>query len=54
MTGINSNFGDTATIDGRNLLLSIPFCQEFEGVASGSEPTTVTSKTACLGADGQL
>ncbi|EHK97044.1 Pectin lyase-like protein [Glarea lozoyensis ATCC 20868] len=54
LVGINSNFGDTATLDGSKITSVKTVCQEFEGTTPGNEPATVDTKTSCLGADGQL
>lgn len=46
LAGINSNFGDTAIIT-NSLLTSVDsVCTTFEGVASGSEPMTLTENEA--------
>ncbi|KAH6861100.1 hypothetical protein J4E91_007542 [Alternaria rosae] len=43
LAGINPNFGDTATIDATNCASSVKvICEEFKGVASGSEPESVS------------
>jgi len=55
LTGINSNFGDTATITDTKATSVKEICTRFEGVASGSEPTEIWSRadgTDCiLGSD---
>jgi hypothetical protein len=51
LAGINPNFGDTATIDGTNCATSVEtICEEFQGVASGSEPKSVSTgpSDACI------
>ena len=42
--GINSNFGDTATIDGATCASSVKeICEEFEGTTPGNEPKSVST-----------
>ncbi len=47
LAGINSNFGDTATITNSKASGVKEICTRFQGVESGSEPTEIGS-----GADG--
>lgn len=49
LVGVNGNFGDTATITNSALTSVDEVCTNFKGVASGSEPTEVSS-----GADGSV
>lgn len=49
VAGVNGNFGDTATITNSKLSSVKEVCTNFKGVASGSEPTEVSS-----GADGSV
>lgn len=42
LTGINSNFGDTATITGTCASNVKTICEEFKGVKKGSEPSSVS------------
>ena len=57
VAGINSNYGDTATISGSCGSSVKNVCQEFKGidkkVTSGDSPK-LTTKNACLGAQGKL
>ncbi|KAF3039596.1 hypothetical protein E8E12_009379 [Didymella heteroderae] len=54
LIGINSNFGDEATISG-SCGVTKNVCQEYKGVNKGSGSSSkVDSKTACKGAQGQL
>ncbi|CAN8105917.1 unnamed protein product [Discula destructiva] len=41
IAGINSNFGDTAKISGLKATGVEEICERFEGVESGSEPTSI-------------
>jgi hypothetical protein len=44
LVGINSNFGDTATIDGVTCASSVKeICEEFEGTTPGNEPKSVST-----------
>lgn len=54
LIGINSNFGDTATISGSCGSTKM-VCQEYKGVNKGSGSSSkVSTKNACLGAQGKL
>ncbi|KAG9121680.1 hypothetical protein FRC07_002275 [Ceratobasidium sp. 392] len=48
IAGINSNYGDTATIDTASLKLTSvkSICDTYKGNSSGDEPTKLTSNTA--------
>ncbi|KAF2714502.1 polysaccharide lyase family 3 protein, partial [Pleomassaria siparia CBS 279.74] len=50
LVGINPNFGDTATITNSCITNTDKICTEFKGVASGSEPTELTSgiSSSCI------
>lgn len=44
LAGINSNYGDTATISSDNCATSVKeICTEFEGNDTGDEPTEISS-----------
>lgn len=44
LAGINSNFGDTATIDSTTCATDVDeICEEFKGVPSGGEPSSVST-----------
>ncbi|KAH7080410.1 pectate lyase-domain-containing protein [Paraphoma chrysanthemicola] len=50
LVGINSNFGDTATIDSATCATSVKeVCEEFEGTTPGNEPKSISTgpSTAC-------
>ncbi|KAH7388678.1 pectate lyase-domain-containing protein [Pyrenochaeta sp. MPI-SDFR-AT-0127] len=50
LVGINSNFGDTATIDSSTCATSVKeICEEFEGTTPGNEPKAISTgpSTAC-------
>ncbi|RYP72623.1 hypothetical protein DL771_004118 [Monosporascus sp. 5C6A] len=54
LVGINSNYGDTATISG-SCGVSKKVCQEYKGVNKGNGSSSKVSTTAnCLGAQGKL
>jgi pectate lyase len=54
LVGINSNYGDTATISG-SCGRSKKVCQEYKGVKKGSGSSSkLSSNSACLGAQGKL
>jgi pectate lyase len=54
LVGINSNYGDTATISG-SCGRSKKVCQEYKGVNKGSGSSSkLSSNSACLGAQGKL
>jgi len=57
VAGINSNYGDTATISGSCGTGVKSVCQEFKGIdkkiTSGESPK-VDTEAACLGAQGKL
>ncbi|RYP05526.1 hypothetical protein DL765_009815 [Monosporascus sp. GIB2] len=54
LVGINSNYGDTATISG-SCGVSKKVCQEYKGVSKGNGSSSKVSTTAnCLGAQGKL
>ncbi|ORY56999.1 pectate lyase [Pseudomassariella vexata] len=54
LVGINSNYGDTATISG-SCGISKKVCQEYKGVSKGSGSSTKVTTTAnCKGAQGLL
>ncbi|CZT03092.1 related to Probable pectate lyase E [Rhynchosporium agropyri] len=56
IAGINSNYGDTATISGSCGSSVKNVCQEFKGVDKSQkiESPKLTTKNACLGAQGKL
>lgn len=44
LAGINSNFGDTASVDGNTCAKSVKkICTEFEGTVPGKEPKEIRS-----------
>ena len=50
LAGINSNFGDTATIDTATCATGVKtICEEFKGTTPGNEPDSVSTgpSTAC-------
>jgi len=50
LAGINSNFGDTATIDEATCATDVKeICEEFKGTTPGNEPESVSTgpSTAC-------
>ncbi|PVI05953.1 polysaccharide lyase family 3 protein [Periconia macrospinosa] len=49
LVGINSNFGDTATITGTCATSVSTVCEEFKGTTPGNEPSSVSKgpSTAC-------
>lgn len=54
LVGINSNYGDVATISG-SCGVSKKVCQEYKGVSKGSgESAKVTTTANCRGAQGNL
>lgn len=54
LVGINSNYGDVATISG-SCGVSKKVCQEYVGVTKGNGKSEKTSTTAsCKGAQGTL
>jgi len=54
LIGINSNFGDTATISG-SCGTTKAVCKEYKGVNKGSgESTKLTTNDKCYGAQGKL
>lgn len=54
LVGINSNYGDTATVS-NSCGVSKKVCQEYKGVTKGSGSSAKVSTTAnCKGAQGQL
>lgn len=54
LVGINSNYGDTATISG-SCGRSKKVCQEYKGVTKGQgESSKVSTTNSCLGAQGKL
>jgi pectate lyase len=54
LVGINSNYGDTATISG-SCGKSKKVCQEYKGVTKGNGSSSKVSTTgSCLGAQGKL
>jgi hypothetical protein len=57
LTGINSNYGDTATVSGSCGSGVKKVCQEYKGIdkktTSGDSPK-LSSTSACLGAQGKL
>ena len=54
LVGINSNFGDVATIDGTCGVGKKP-CQEYKGVPKGNEEAIkVPTNANCRGAQGKL
>lgn len=56
VVGINSNYGDTATISGSCGKSVKHVCQEFKGVdkKEGKESPKLSTTNACLGAQGKL
>ncbi|KAF2757112.1 pectate lyase [Pseudovirgaria hyperparasitica] len=51
LTGINSNFGDTSTIDANTCVSSVKkVCVEYKGTTPGNEPTEVSDgpSDACI------
>ncbi|SDT78764.1 pectate lyase [Actinoplanes derwentensis] len=56
LVGINSNFGDTATLSGITISgdskKKIAICVTFKGNKTGAEPTKVATQTAATGGDG--
>ncbi|KAJ4989321.1 pectate lyase [Stagonosporopsis vannaccii] len=55
LAGINSNFGDSATISGSCGTVSGEICQQFKGVNKGQgKSDEVSGKEKCLGAQGKL
>ncbi|KAG9080090.1 hypothetical protein FRC06_007089, partial [Ceratobasidium sp. 370] len=48
LAGINSNYGDTATIDKASLQLTSvsSICDTYQGNSSGAEPTKLTSNVS--------
>ncbi|KAF2629073.1 polysaccharide lyase family 3 protein [Macroventuria anomochaeta] len=55
LAGINSNFGDSATISGSCGTVSGEICQQFKGVNKGQgDSDKVAGKERCLGAQGKL
>ncbi|KAI4923764.1 uncharacterized protein J4E92_007738 [Alternaria infectoria] len=54
LIGINSNFGDTASISG-SCGTTKKVCQEYKGVNKGNGSSSkVSSTSACTGAQGKL
>jgi len=54
LVGINSNFGDSATISG-SCGTTKAVCSEYKGVNKGSGSSSkLTTKNSCLGAQGKL
>jgi hypothetical protein len=54
LIGINSNFGDTATISG-SCGTTKAVCKEYKGVNKGNgESQKLTTTDKCFGAQGQL
>ncbi|QRV95700.1 pectate lyase [Ceratobasidium sp. AG-Ba] len=46
LAGVNSNYGDVATISGSNSISGVTsMCDTFQGNNSGAEPTTLTKNT---------
>ncbi|KAH6640038.1 pectate lyase [Truncatella angustata] len=57
IVGINSNYGDTATISGSCGTVKGEICQQFQGVNKGEisgDSPKVAGKQNCLGAQGKL
>ncbi|KAF2127064.1 polysaccharide lyase family 3 protein [Dothidotthia symphoricarpi CBS 119687] len=54
VAGINSNFGDSATISGSCGTVTGEICQQFNGVNPGAESPEIAGKQRCLGAQGAL
>ncbi|KAH7113265.1 putative pectate lyase, partial [Dendryphion nanum] len=54
--GINSNFGDTATIKNSCITGTKTICEEFEGNDSGAEPKKISSgpSAACIYTDADI
>lgn len=55
IVGINSNYGDVATISS-SCGVSKKVCQEFKGIlkADGGESTKLTTTSSCKGVQGTL
>ncbi|KAH7072102.1 putative pectate lyase E [Paraphoma chrysanthemicola] len=54
VVGINSNFGDVATLSGMCGTVRGEICQQFDGVERGAESEENTGKGNCRGAQGTL
>lgn len=56
LVGINSNYGDTATITNSCITNTETICQEFEGNDTGDEPTEISSgpSSACIFTDADV
>lgn len=56
LIGINSNFGDTATITNSCITGTDVICQEFEGTTPGNEPKEISSgpSSACIYTDDDI
>lgn len=56
LAGINSNFGDTATITGICATSVSTICEEFEGTTPGNEPEEVGSgpSAACVYTESEI
>lgn len=56
LVGINSNFGDTATITNSCVTGTKVICQEFEGTSPGNEPQEISSgpSSACIYTDADI
>ena len=54
--GINSNYGDTATIKNSCITGTKNFCEEFEGNDSGAEPKKISTgpSAACIYTDADV
>ncbi|KAF2691021.1 polysaccharide lyase family 3 protein [Lentithecium fluviatile CBS 122367] len=56
LAGINSNFGDTATISGTCATSVSVICEEFEGTTPGNEPSSVSEgpSDACIYTESEI
>ena len=56
LVGINSNFGDTATITNSCITATEVICQEFEGTSPGNEPQEISAgpSSACIYTDADV
>lgn len=56
LAGINSNFGDTATISGTCATSVDAICKEYEGTTPGNEPKSVGEgpSDACIYTESQI
>jgi len=57
LAGINSNYGDTATVSGSCGTGVKKVCQEYKGIdkkVTSGDPAKVSTTANCLGAQGKL